>query len=249
MYPTARERKERGSDRCWSTQAPRLMVGFGRLYSAVSFVLANFVRLSLGPLVWVPRLFVRLLVRLQNEGRALCGLHAPDGFITQRDFPSLPTTLRRVRLRSARSFSTTKCSKSRRQIHSPLGWAVSIFFGLIYGFKLKDHWEQFALYWYQPGTTFHDPIFGKSLGFYLFSLPLYDALSSWLLGVTFIILVAALLIQPRTSPDSLKPSVRWSSGAAFRAVCCALALFLLVSWRTYLSRFPFSGRTTRRFRA
>ena len=38
----------------------------------------------------------------------------------------------------------------------------------------------------------------------------------------------------------LKPSVRWSSGAAFRGVCCALALFLVgVSWRTYLSRFPF----------
>jgi uncharacterized membrane protein (UPF0182 family) len=38
----------------------------------------------------------------------------------------------------------------------------------------------------------------------------------------------------------LKPTVRWSSGAAFRGLCVALALFLLVlSWRTYLSRFPF----------
>src|SRR5687767_9212714 len=67
----------------------------------------------------------------------------------------------------------------------PLGWGVSILVGLIYGFQVKDHWRQFALYWYQPTTAFHDPIFGKSLGFYLFSLPLYDSLSSWLLGVTF----------------------------------------------------------------
>ena len=123
----------------------------------------------------------------------------------------------------------------------PLGWVIAALFGLIYGFRLKEHWRQFALFWNQPATNIHDPIFGKSLGFYLFSLPLYDLVSSWLLGVTFIILCAALAYSLLGLPQTvLKPSVRWSSGAAFRAVCCALALFLLVlSWRTYLSRFPF----------
>jgi uncharacterized membrane protein (UPF0182 family) len=123
----------------------------------------------------------------------------------------------------------------------PLGWLIAALFGLIYAFSLKDHWRQFALYWNQPATNIYDPVFGKSLGFYLFSLPLYDLLSSWLLGVTFVILCAALAYSLLGLPQTvLKPSVRWSSGAAFRAVCCALALFLLVlSWRTYLSRFPF----------
>ncbi len=74
----------------------------------------------------------------------------------------------------------------------PLGWVIAALFGLIYGFRLKEHWRQFALFWNQPSTNTHDPIFGKSLGFYLFSLPLYDLISSWLLGVTFIILCAAL---------------------------------------------------------
>src|SRR5689334_10282134 len=123
----------------------------------------------------------------------------------------------------------------------PLGWIVSAFFGLVYGFSLKEHWRQFALFWNQPSSNVYDPIFGRSLSFYLFSLPFYDLLSSWLLGVTFIILCAALAYSLLGLPQTvLKPSVRWSSGAAFRAVCCALALFLLVlSWRTYLSRFPF----------
>ena len=123
----------------------------------------------------------------------------------------------------------------------PLGWIISALFGLIYGFSLKEHWKQFALFWNQPSTASHDPIFGKSLGFYLFSLPLYDVICSWLLGVTFIIVCAALAYSLLGLPQTvLKPSVRWSSGAAFRAVCVALALFLLVlSWRTYLSRFPF----------
>ena len=122
----------------------------------------------------------------------------------------------------------------------PLGWAISGFFGLIYGFSLKDHWRQFALFWNQPGTANADPIFGKSLGFYLFSLPFYDLLSSWLLGVSFVILAAAVAYSLLGLPQTvLKPTVRWSSGAAFRGVCCALALVLLVlSWCTYLSRFP-----------
>src|ERR1051325_1340588 len=123
----------------------------------------------------------------------------------------------------------------------PFGWIVSAFFGLVYGFNLKEHWRQFALFWNQPSSNTYDPIFGRSLSFYLFSLPFYDLLSSWLLGVTFIILCAALAYSLLGLPQTvLKPSVRWSSGAAFRAVCCALALVLLVlSWRTYLSRFPF----------
>jgi uncharacterized membrane protein (UPF0182 family) len=123
----------------------------------------------------------------------------------------------------------------------PLGWIVSAIFGLIYGFKLKDHWRQFALYLNQPPTSAHDPIFGKPLGFYLFSLPLYDLISSWLLGVAFIILFAAVAYSLLGLPQTvLKPSVRWSSGAAFRAVCCALAFFFIVlSWRTYLARFPY----------
>jgi uncharacterized membrane protein (UPF0182 family) len=130
---------------------------------------------------------------------------------------------------------------SPAKVIRPLGWVISAFFGLIYGFNLKEHWRQFALFWNQPATNAYDPIFGKSLGFYFFSLPFYDLVNSWLLGVTFIILCAALAYSLLGLPQTvLKPSVRWSSGAAFRAVCCALALFLLVlSWRTYLSRFPF----------
>ncbi|HSD47983.1 MAG TPA: UPF0182 family protein, partial [Pyrinomonadaceae bacterium] len=64
---------------------------------------------------------------------------------------------------------------------------------------------------------------------------------SWLFGIAVVILFAAVAYSLLGLPQTvLKPSVRWSSGAAFRGVCCALALVLLVlSWRTYLSRFPY----------
>src|SRR6185436_17214603 len=58
----------------------------------------------------------------------------------------------------------------------PLGWLISAFFGLIYGLKLKEHWRDFALFWHQPPTNIYDPMFGKQLSFYLFSLPFYDVI-------------------------------------------------------------------------
>ena len=69
---------------------------------------------------------------------------------------------------------------SPAKVIRPLGWVIAAFFGLVYGFQLKENWRQFSLYWNQPATNISDPIFGKSLGFYLFSLPLYDVLNSWL---------------------------------------------------------------------
>ncbi|HJX93159.1 MAG TPA: UPF0182 family protein [Pyrinomonadaceae bacterium] len=130
---------------------------------------------------------------------------------------------------------------SPAKVIRPVGWLVSAFFGLVYGLAIKDDWQQFALFTHQPATGETDPVFGKTLGFYLFSLPWYESLSTWLLGVTAIILLAAFAYSLLGLPQRvLKPSVRWSSGAAFRGVCCALALFLVfLSWRTYLSRFPF----------
>ena len=46
----------------------------------------------------------------------------------------------------------------------PLGWVIAVLFGLIYGFRLKEHWRQFALFWNQPSTAIHDPIFGSHSG-------------------------------------------------------------------------------------
>jgi uncharacterized membrane protein (UPF0182 family) len=129
---------------------------------------------------------------------------------------------------------------SPAKVIRPLGWVVAGLVGLVYGFAMKDEWRVFSLFFHQPAAPAADPIMGKSLGFYLFSLPFYNSVSSWLTGVTFIILIAALAYSLLGLPQTvLKPSVRWSSGAAFRGVCCALALFLIVlSWRVYLSRFP-----------
>src|SRR6266576_4376156 len=71
----------------------------------------------------------------------------------------------------------------------PLAWIVSIIAGLIFALGMRESWRSFALYFHQVATTQSDPIFNKPVGFYLFTLPVYDAVSSWLLTLSFIILV------------------------------------------------------------
>ena len=123
----------------------------------------------------------------------------------------------------------------------PLGWILAILFGLFYGMDMKSDWQTFALYFNQAAAATPDPIFHKSLGFYLFSLPLYDLLSGWLITLAFVILCASIVYSLLTLPQKvLKVAGKQAGGMAFSTVSLALALFLaLLAWRTYLSRFPY----------
>ena len=125
----------------------------------------------------------------------------------------------------------------------PLAWLLSIGFGLFSGLAMRGAWQEFASYFNQAPTTLFDPIFNKSLGFYLFSLPLIEALVSWLTTLAFVILAAALAFALLTIPGQVLKQARNqspSTSTAFSAVSCALAAFLVaLSARTYLSRFPY----------
>src|SRR5262249_55815903 len=92
-------------------------------------------------------------------------------------------------------------------------------------------------------TDVTDPIFHKSLGFYLFTLPVHQTISEWLLYMSFIILCAAIvyavlaLTQQATTPAAAGTALRRTSIAT---VSCALAVWLIIlAWRVFLSRYPY----------
>ena len=105
---------------------------------------------------------------------------------------------------------------------------------------MLESWREFALFFHQPQTSLHDPIFGKPLSFYLFSLPVYEALSSWLLYLTLIVLVAAIVYAllaatQQATGTPVKDSKARRSGLMI--VSAALAAFLLaLAWSVLLSR-------------
>ena len=130
---------------------------------------------------------------------------------------------------------------SPERLVKPVAWVLSVVFGLFYAFSMMRMWERFALYFNQTPTAWSDPIFNKPLGFYLFSLPVYELISSWLITLSFVALCAAIVFSLFTIPGTvLKSTKSPSARKPFTAVSIALAIFLVIfAWRVYLSRFPY----------
>ncbi len=63
------------------------------------------------------------------------------------------------------------------------------------GLAMESAWPTLALYWYAPhaATTVTDPIFGRPLAFYLFTLPAWQLIAGWLLTLAVIVCVLAVL--------------------------------------------------------
>jgi uncharacterized membrane protein (UPF0182 family) len=132
----------------------------------------------------------------------------------------------------------------------PAAWIVALIFGLGYGISMSESWQTFALWLNAPRTGDADPVFGRSLGFYLFTLPALDAVTSWATTLAFIVLCGAcayaLLGLIPTGKD-LRGTLTSKGGsdaparvAAYKAASTALAVLLVaVAVRVYLARFSF----------
>src|SRR6266850_328516 len=132
---------------------------------------------------------------------------------------------------------------SPSRVLRPLAWVVSVLAGLVFGLGMRDAWRSYALYFHgSPGDS-SDPIFSKPLGFYLFALPVYDAFSTWLLYLSVIVLVGAIiyaLLAVTQEGLSNAGDIAKARKTSLNAVSCALAVFLVIlAWRFLLSRYPY----------
>ena len=125
----------------------------------------------------------------------------------------------------------------------PLAWIVSALAGLIFGFGMREAWRRFALYFHQTPTDLADPIFHKPLGFYLFTLPVYEVVNNWLFSLSVILLIAAVvyaLLAVTQQGLTTTGSMARARKTSLAAVSCTLALLLLtLAWSVLLSRYPY----------
>jgi uncharacterized membrane protein (UPF0182 family) len=133
----------------------------------------------------------------------------------------------------------------------PAAWIVSVLLGLIYGGGMSESWETFALWLNRPGTPgVVDPVFGNTLGFYLFTLPALDAMTSWLLMLAWVALIGAVVYSALgllPSGGNLRSVTSRGAGLeagarakAYAAVSAALGLLLAtLAMRAYLSRYEY----------
>ncbi|HEY6253726.1 MAG TPA: UPF0182 family protein [Candidatus Angelobacter sp.] len=125
----------------------------------------------------------------------------------------------------------------------------ALFIAVASGAFMTANWATLALYWYAPPSAggAADPIFGKTLNFYLFSLPAWQLISGWLMFLVVIICVVAVLfllisggVRALSGPrDSFFASI-------WRGLSIPFAfLLLLIALRVYLGRFDqlFEGHT------
>ena len=113
----------------------------------------------------------------------------------------------------------------------------SLVIALLTGGAMAAEWQTVALRWYAPGgNAMHDPIFGRPLDFYLFTLPVWQLILGWLLTISIIACVLAVLFllisgsaRALSGNHSQLPWRGLSLSAAF--------LMVVVAMRVYVSRF------------
>jgi uncharacterized protein len=122
----------------------------------------------------------------------------------------------------------------------PIGLLVSLGIAFVTATNMMLEWSTFALYWYGPRTNgIVDPIFGRPLNFYLFTLPAWQFISGWLLTLAVIACVVAIFFIFITGSI---PALGRRGGRdlpmPWRGFSIAFAFLLLtLAMRVYIGRF------------
>src|SRR5271169_596787 len=118
---------------------------------------------------------------------------------------------------------------------------VSLVIAAATGAGMMVEWPSLALYWYAPPSSggVVDPIFGRPLNFFLFTLPAWQLIVGWLLTLAVIICVlAAFFILITGGSRALSGRLSRAVMLPWRGLSIAFSFLLLVlATRVYLDRF------------
>ena len=121
---------------------------------------------------------------------------------------------------------------------------ISIVFAGLTGFALMAQWPILALFWYAPHATggSADPIFGRPLNFFLFTLPAWQLIDNWLLTLAIATCAVAVLFLIITSgARSLAKRHITYATSPWRGLSVTVAFLLfVVAMTVYVNRFQLS---------
>ena len=122
-----------------------------------------------------------------------------------------------------------------------VAFCVSLFIAGVIGTAMVEEWPTLALFWYAPRTVskFADPIFGKPLNFFLFTLPTLHLIVDWLLTLSVIICVFAVLFVLVAGGSRALDKRRNRYGTSpWRGLSYTISLLLLIlAINVYVDRF------------
>ena len=117
---------------------------------------------------------------------------------------------------------------------------VSIVIAAVTGASMMGDWPALALFWYAPRTSgIVDPILGKPLNFFLFTLPAWQLISGWLLTLALVTSVFAIFFILITGGTrALTGTLSRHVTLPWRGLSITSAFLLLIlAMRVYLGRF------------
>jgi hypothetical protein len=117
----------------------------------------------------------------------------------------------------------------------------SLVIAILSGGAMAAQWQTLALWWYAPRTAsgIADPIFARPLDFYLFTLPAWQLILGWLLTLSIIACVLAVVFLLVSGSSRALAGDRSSlAELPWRGLSITTAfLLLVVGLRVYVGRF------------
>jgi uncharacterized protein len=118
---------------------------------------------------------------------------------------------------------------------------VSLAIAAATGASMMAEWPTLALFWYAPHSPdgVMDPIFGKALNFFLFTLPAWQLIAAWLLSLSVIgCLLAVFFVLITGGSRMLTGRLSRQVTLPWRGLSITFAFLLLIlAMRVYLGRF------------
>jgi uncharacterized membrane protein (UPF0182 family) len=123
-----------------------------------------------------------------------------------------------------------------------IGGGIAIAIAAITGLGMMAEWPTFALWRYgrnlPSALAISDPIFGRPIGFYLFSLPAWQLLIGWLTTLAVVVWVASVFFAAVRSGARVITRATIDRMIPLRGVSIASAAVLLaVAAQVYIGRF------------
>jgi uncharacterized membrane protein (UPF0182 family) len=119
------------------------------------------------------------------------------------------------------------------KVYTPLSLVLAIFIAI----PIFKRWETFLFYIFGPSTGAVDPVYGKDIGYYLFSYPIYTLLQQRLMFAFLFLLVASIILYWIERRMLYKTDREFPMGAKIHLNFLALMTALLYGWAFWLQRY------------
>ncbi len=115
---------------------------------------------------------------------------------------------------------------------------ASLVAGVFAGLTGWGAWEIFLQFRHQTSFGETDPIFGRDISFYFFTLPAMEAVSRWLFLTVVVSLIGSALIyvvRGAIEFGQTRASFNLKRGARAHLLCLIAAAFLIFAWQAYVA--------------